>query len=70
MVSGGDRRDDDGAVMPSWSTSSPSTPQPTVATTPEAGAAEDAAAIERAKRVLAELLAGRQPGDPPPRPDK
>jgi len=51
--------------MPSWSPSN--TPEDAAVTPPDTDAAT---AIERARRLLVQLLTGRQPGDPPQRPGK
>jgi len=51
--------------MPSWSPSN--TPEDTAVTLPETDAAT---AIERARRLLVQLLTGRPLGDRPPRPGK
>ncbi len=51
--------------MPSWS---PSDTPPEMAATPPK--TDTATAIERARRLLVLLLMGRQPDDPPQRPDK
>jgi hypothetical protein len=59
------RGGDDGAAMPSWSPSS--TPQDGAVTPPEPDAAT---VIERVRRLLVQLLTPREPGNPPPSPDK
>jgi hypothetical protein len=63
MTEGGTSVTDEASVMPSWSTSNP--PSDKTVTPPGTGAAT---AIERARRLLEQLFAGRLDDHRPPRP--